>query len=382
MACPVGTAASKREKKSKPVMISLKNRGAKMFEGLFSKTYYHNTILEWSIALALIVVTVVFAKMIYVGAGSFVKKVTKKTKNEFDDLLVDMLEEPMVFAIIILGVWYSLQTLNMTEAAESIIGRAYYILIIFDVAWLLSRLMDAVVKKYVQPFVSKTEGKLDDQLLPLLRKGIKLSIWVVAILVALNNAGYNVSALLASLGIGGLAFALAAKDTIANLFGSFTIFIDKPFEVGDRIVVQGYDGIVAEVGLRSTRLQTLNGRMVTLANSEVADSAIENISSEPNRKITMDLGLTYDTDETRMQRAMEILQEIAAENEALEENVVTAFTAFNDFALNIRFIYYIKKGESVFGNQTKINLEILKRFNAEKLEFAFPTQTVYANLNG
>jgi MscS family membrane protein len=363
-------------------MISLKNRGAKMFEELFSKTYYQNTILEWSIALALIVVTVVFAKMIYVGAGSFVKKVTKKTKNEFDDLLVDMLEEPMVFAIIILGVWYSLQTLNMTEVAESILGRAYYILIIFDVAWLLSRLMDAVVKKYVQPFVSKTEGKLDDQLLPLLRKGIKLSIWVVAILVALNNAGYNVSALLASLGIGGLAFALAAKDTIANLFGSFTIFIDKPFEVGDRIVVQGYDGIVAEVGLRSTRLQTLNGRMVTLANSEVADSAIENISSEPSRKITMDLGLTYDTDETRMQRAMEILQEIAAENEALEENVVTAFTAFNDFALNIRFIYYIKKGESVFGNQTKINLEILKRFNAEKLEFAFPTQTVYANLNG
>ncbi|OQX57585.1 MAG: hypothetical protein B5M52_07065, partial [Helicobacteraceae bacterium 4484_230] len=238
-----------------------------MFEGLFSKTYYHNTILEWIIALALIVATVVFAKMIYIGAGSFVKKLTKKTKNEFDDLLVDMLEEPMVFAIIILGVWYSLQTLNMTAAAESVLGRAYYILIIFDVAWLVSRLMDAVVKKYVQPFVSKTEGKLDDQLLPLLRKGIKLSIWVVAILVALNNAGYNVSALLASLGIGGLAFALAAKDTIANLFGSFTIFIDKPFEVGDRIVVQGYDGIVVEVGLRSTRLRTLNGRMVTLANS-------------------------------------------------------------------------------------------------------------------
>ncbi len=349
-----------------------------MFEGLFSKAYYNNTILEWTIALVLIVATVIFAKIIYLAVGSFLKKLTKKTKNEFDDLLVDMLEEPMVFALIILGVWYSLQTLNLSAAAEEIIGRAYYILIIFDAAWMLSRLMDAVVKKYIRPFVSKTDSKLDDQLLPLLRKGIKVSIWVIAILVALNNAGYNVGALLASLGIGGLAFALAAKDTIANLFGSFTIFIDKPFEVGDRIMVQGYDGIVAEVGLRSTRLRTLNGRTVTLANSEVADSAIENVTSEPSRKMTLDLGLTYDTDEVQMERAMQILQEIAAENSALEANAVTAFTAFNDFALNIRFIYYIKKGESVFGNQTKINLEILKRFNAEKLEFAFPTQTIYA----
>ncbi len=349
-----------------------------MFEGLFSRTYYNNTILEWTIALVLIVATVIFAKIIYLLAGSFFKKLTKKTKNEFDDLLVDMLEEPMVFAIIILGAWYALQTLNLTPTAESIIGRAYYILIIFDVAWLLSRLMDAVVEKYVRPFVSKTDSKLDDQLLPLLRKGIKVSIWVIAILVALNNAGYNVGALLASLGIGGLAFALASKDTIANLFGSFTIFVDKPFEVGERIKVNGFDGIVEEVGLRSTRLRTLNGRIVTLANATVADSAIENITSEPSRKITLDLGLTYNTDEIQMQRAMQILQEIAAENSALEKNVVTAFTAFNDFALNIRFIYYVKKGESVFGNQTWMNLEILKRFNAEKLEFAFPTQTIYA----
>jgi len=349
-----------------------------MFEGLFSKAYYNNTIFEWVIALLLIIATIVFAKMLYLVAGSFLKKLTKKTKNEFDDLLVDMLEEPMVFALIILGVWYALQTLNLTTMAESIISRAYYILIIFDAAWLLSRLMDAVVKKYIRPFVSQTDSKLDDQLLPLLRKGIKVSIWIVAILVALNNAGYNVGALLASLGIGGLAFALAAKDTIANLFGSFTIFIDKPFEVGDRIIVQGYDGIVSEVDIRSTRLRTLNGPLITLANSEVADSAIENVTSEPSRKMTLDLGLTYDTDEVQMERAMQILQEIAAQNSSPEKNAVTAFTAFNDFALNIRFIYYIKKGESVFGNQTKINLEILKRFNAEKLEFAFPTQTIYA----
>jgi MscS family membrane protein len=213
--------------------------------------------------------------------------------------------------------------------------------------------------------------------LPIIRKGLKLSIWIIAIIVALDNAGYDVKAVLASLGIGGLALALAAKDTLANLFGSFTIFVDKPFIVGDRIKVKGYDGFVREVGIRSTRLQTLDGRMVTIPNQFVADESIVNVSSEPSRKITMDLGLTYDTTPDAMEKAMAILQEIAQNNENVEPNVVTAFTEFKDASLNIRFIYYIKKGASVFGTQNAINLQILRRFNEEGLEFAYPTQTIY-----
>ncbi|HEC07676.1 MAG TPA: mechanosensitive ion channel, partial [Thiolapillus brandeum] len=146
---------------------------------------------------------------------------------------------------------------------------------------------------------------------------------------------------------------------------------------GERVLLSGHDGFVREIGVRSTRLETLNGRMVTLPNSQVANECIENISSEPSRKMTLDLGLTYDTSHERMQQAMDILRDIAADNENLEERVVTAFTAFNDFALNIRFIYYIRKGQSVFGVQTQINLEILRCFNEAGLEFAFPTQTIY-----
>ena len=350
-----------------------------MFEGLFSKAFYGNSILEWSIALGLIITSVVIAKFIYILIGGSIKKLTKKTKNEFDDLVVDMIEEPFVFALIILGIWYSLQTLNLHPMAEALIGKAYYVLIIFNIAWAVTRLMDAIIEKYILPLVSDSESKLDDQLMPVIRKGIKVSIWIVAILVALNNAGYNVGAVLASLGIGGLAFALAAKDTIANLFGSFTIFVDKPFQIGERIIVQGYDGFVEEIGLRSTRLRTLNGRVVTLANAEVADSSIENITSEPSRKITLHLGLTYDTDETQIEHTMELLKGIAQANENILDNYSVAFTAFNDFALNVRFIYYIQKGSSIGDVQTAVNLQILKQFNAAKLEFAFPTQTIYTN---
>ena len=348
-----------------------------MFQDILTKTYYGNTIGTYMLSFLLIIASVVLARVAYWAIGHVVKRLTRRTKNRLDDILVDMLEEPVVFAIVIIGIWFSLKLLHTSETAQTVISTAYYILIVFDVAWFLSRVLDALIQRYVVPLVQQSESKLDDQLLPIIHKGLKIALWVMALLIALNNAGYNVGAVLASLGIGGIAFAMAAKDTIANLFGSFTIFVDKPFTVGDRVLLNGYDGFVREIGVRSTRLETLNGRMVTLPNSQVANECIENISSEPSRKITMDLGLTYDTSHEDMQKAMDILQQIIAENERTEEKVVTAFTAFNDFALNIRFIYYIKKGQSVFGVQTEVNLEILRRFNEAGLEFAFPTQTIY-----
>ena len=348
-----------------------------MFEDILTKTYYGNTIGAYMLAFLLIIASVVLARVAYWVIGHVVKRFTRKTKNRMDDILVDMLEEPVVFAIVIIGIWFSLELLHTSDTAQTVIATAYYILIVFDVAWFISRILDALIRRYIEPMVMHSKSKLDDQLLPIIQKGMKIALWVMALLIALNNAGYNVGAVLASLGIGGIAFAMAAKDTIANLFGSFTIFVDKPFTVGERVLLSGHDGFVREIGVRSTRLETLNGRMVTLPNSQVANECIENISSEPSRKMTLDLGLTYDTSHERMQQAMDILRDIAADNENLEERVVTAFTAFNDFALNIRFIYYIRKGQSVFGVQTQINLEILRRFNEAGLEFAFPTQTIY-----
>jgi len=185
-------------------------------------------------------------------------------------------------------------------------------------------------------------------------------------------------ALIAGLGIGGLALAMAAKDTVANVFGGFTIFTDRPFVMGDRIVISGFDGTVSEIGIRSTRLKTLAGREVSIPNSRFADSPVENISREPNRKMSLSLGLTYDTPPDRIQRAMDILVEIVeAQGEATEEKVIVGFNSFGDFALGVMVIYYITKGADIMGVQTSVNMAILERFNAEKLEFAFPTQTIH-----
>ena len=167
---------------------------------------------------------------------------------------------------------------------------------------------------------------------------------------------------------------------MANFFGGIMIFADKPFTVGDRIKIGGIDGTVAEIGIRSTRITTLEGRTVTLPNSMFTGDAVENVTKEPSRKVVLNLGLTYDMSPEQIEEAMEIIRVIVKERQAaknIEEDFALGFNSFGDFSLGILFIYYITKDEDILGVQTEVNLQVLKRFNAAGLEMAFPTQTVY-----
>jgi MscS family membrane protein len=233
---------------------------------------------------------------------------------------------------------------------------------VLAIGWLVARLLDALLSEFVKPLTAKTETDLDDQLMPILRKSMKIIVLGLTVVIALNNVGYDVAALLAGLGIGGLAMAMAAKDTVSNVFGGVTIFTDQPFTINDRIRASGFDGTVEEIGVRSTRIRTLDGTLVTIPNSSFAESAVENVSAEPSRKVKVNLGLTYDTTPEQMQEAMTILADIADGNDGLLEN---------------RTISFNKKGAAIMDVQTEINMEILSRFNARGLEFAFPTQTIY-----
>ncbi len=344
---------------------------------LLDKTFYGNTILEWAIAMSIVLGSVIAGKIFYWFCSNVIKKLTAKTRSNLDDLIVDMVEEPVVVALTVAGILVGLDTLTLSERAVGIIGGLRQFVIIMCITWLVARLIEAVFTELIAPIADKSDTDLDDQLLPLVRKGSKLIVWSLGTIVALNNAGYNVGALVAGLGIGGLALAMAAKDTVSNIFGGFTVFTDRPFVINDRVRVSGYDGIIQEVGIRSTRLKTLAGPIVTIPNSTFSESAVENVSLEPSRKVSVDLGLTYDTDSAGMQRAMEILKEIVADTDGLEETVLTGFDSFGDSAMVVKFIYYIKTGSDIMGTKTTINMKILERFAEAKLDFAFPTKTIY-----
>jgi len=347
----------------------------------FEQEFYSNTVGNWAISLAIIIGVLVATKSLYWVLGSIVKRITRKTKTKIDDIIVDMIEEPVVLGVTIIGVWFSLSRLNFTDEVYGWIDKFYWLMIALTITWLLARLIDAIIKEYIVPIAQKTEGDFDDQVIPIIRKALRATIWILGVIIALNNAGYDVNALLAGLGIGGLALAMAAKDTVANIFGGITIFTDKPFKINDRVKINGFDGTITEIGVRSTRLKTLENRIVTIPNSKFTDGMVENVSSEPHRKVVLKLGLTYDTSAQKVQNGMKALQAIVNESDLVEENSVISFTEFGDFALGILFIYYIKKEADIMQTQTHVNMEIKNRFEALEIDMAFPTQTVYTISN-
>jgi len=347
--------------------------------------YYHNTVLEWLIALGIILGGVIVAKILYWFTSTVIKKITAKTKTKLDDLLIDKLEKPVIFIVIIAAYYWAISYLNFPtglggdiKGMEKFLFKLSTFAIVIDITWMVSRTLDAVVEEYVVPLTEKSESDFDDQVLPIMRKGIRAVIWIMGIIIGMDNLGIDITAMIAGLGIGGLALALAAQDMVKNIFGGIMIFLDKPFKIGERIQINGFDGTVEEVGLRSTRVRTLEGRLLIINNSTFSENTVINVTAEHTRKVVLNLGMTYDTTPEQMQQSMDILKQIIVEHEILDiEETSIGFNAFGDFALGILFIYRIKKEADILGTQTDINLEILKKFNDEGLEFAFPTQTVF-----
>lgn len=348
-------------------------------EGILEATFYGNTILEWLTALAIVVAALLVGKAVYWVFQNIARRLTAKTETRLDDIILDMIEEPIVVILTVFGFGIAFSTLTFESAKVSeFIGNAMTAAIILSVAWLFARLVDSLIQEYLVPLADKTETDLDDQLLPILRKGAKWTIWAVGIIVALQNAGYDPGALLAGLGVGGLALAIAAQDTVGNIFGGATIFADRPFVMGDRVRIKGYDGVIRDVGIRSSRLETRDGAMVTIPNRIFTGEPVENVTTgTAGRRVVTNLGLVYSTTPEQIEKGIEILHEIAAQTDGVAENPNISFSSFGDSALVIRFAYFVLPEASFRGVQSAVNFAILKRFGAEGLEAAYPTRTLY-----
>ncbi|MFP4106868.1 MAG: mechanosensitive ion channel family protein [Phycisphaerae bacterium] len=248
--------------------------------------------------------------------------------------------------------------------------------------WFIFKLVD-LVEYFLQKWTSKTDTLLDDQLVPLLRKSLRVFVVIVTVLfIAQNIFRWDIGALIAGLGLGGLAFALAAKDMLANLFGSVTIFADRPFQMGERIQVVGKDGIVEEVGFRSTRIRTLDGNLVIVPNSIIANEAIENISRRPFIKKVMNVTVTYDTPPQKVQEGVDIIKELLDERrDSFHPDFPSRvyFSDYNDASLNIVIYMYFAPPDwwEYLAFCHDFNMALLERYNAAGIEFAFPTQTLY-----
>ncbi len=346
---------------------------------MLEQTFYGNTLRDWVISFAIIIGALILNKVIVLLNKHVIQRITNKTNNRLDDILFKMLEAPVLLGIALFAIWVAAKRLNLGEPVENIIAKSYKILTVINITWFAARLVNALIEEYWVPKADNGTSKLlDTHLISILRRTILTVIWALGSVMALNNIGVNVGALLGTLGIGGLAFALAAQDTIKNIFGGITIFTDRPFRIGDRIKVDKFEGFVEDIGIRSTRIRTLEKRLVTIPNFKMVDAPIENVTEEPMRRVLMKLGLTYNTTPDKMNEAMAILKDMPNRvKEVYEKDVTVAFTDFTDFSLAITFVYFIQKKADPMEATSLVNTEILQAFNAAGLQFAYPTQTVY-----
>ena len=343
---------------------------------ILDEVIFGNSVLRYLIAATIIGVSLMLGKTLYYLSKTIGRKIVGKTKSRYDDIILDIIEEPIVMLLFTLGIYIAALTLKMSEGMFSFITNAIEIAITIAIAWFILRFVDNLIEHFIVPLTSGTESDLDDHLVPILRKLSKTVVIVLSALIIISNFGYNISSVLAGLGIGGLAFALAAKDMLANLFGGVSILTDKPFKIGDRVRVDEIDGYVREIGLRSTRIETLDGTQMIVPNAKIADSVVENVSAEKARKTKMTLGLTYDTSNKKIEQAVEIVREIIKKNEHTEDDSRVYFTGFGDFSLNVLVIYWIKNLDEILPARHAINMEIKKQFEKAKIDFAFPTQTI------
>jgi len=346
----------------------------------------------WRFVLMLLVLLAVLAigRIVQYAIETCEQRTKQKKGTTVSTLFLSCLSKPVYVAIFALGLFVCKLCLHFsdTDGIRLAVGSAWVrvakTVAAVAVAYGLYKLVD-VAEYYLGRIVSKTETKLDDMLIPVVRKALRITIAVIAILFIAESVlgAEQIKTVLLSAGVGGIAIALAAKDTVSNFFGSITIFADRPFQIDELVRIDGHLGPVEEVGFRSTRIRTLNGHQVTIPNSVIASSIIENLGKRPFIRRTANITITYDSGHDKTRRAIEIIKQILSEvpevNSEPDKPPRVYFSEFNDCSLNIYVSYWVKPPDYWLYHQVndKINFEILKRFDAEGIEFAFPTQTLY-----
>jgi MscS family membrane protein len=306
----------------------------------------------------------------------------------FKHLLLTALAKPLSLFIWAYGIYGALspmfihfQTPVGANLVHLVAQKAADIAGAFAILWFIYRLVD-VIDARMKRWAASTESTIDDIVAPLIGKTLRVFIIAIGgIIIIQNLSGVKIGPLLASLGIGGLAVALAARDSIANFFGTLTILFDKPFQVGERIVIDNYDGFVESVGFRSSRIRTLTGHLVSMPNEKIVNSALENIGRRPHIRWLTNIGITYDTPPEKAERAVQIIREILENHEGMKEDFPPRvyFNGFNDWSLNILVIawYHPPNYWDYQAWLQKTCLQIMQRFEAEGIDFAFPTKTIH-----
>lgn len=346
--------------------------------GWLQGSFLDNPLWQYVAAIIYVILAFYAARVIDYLVQVKLRKLVEKTETEVDDLLLDMAHGPVKVISFVVLLHVGLRVFAWPEWAETFISTGLKIVVACSLTYLMLKLVDLGIEVWQKRMIASGEAILDMHLFPVIRKSAKVFVVIVAFLVTSQNLGMNVTGLLASLSIGGLAVGLAAQDTLSNLFGAVALFTDKPFRIGDVVQFEKIDGTVEAIGMRSTRIRNFDGHLVVIPNRTMANASLTNVSKRPNIKTVMNIGLPYDTPAEGIERAMKIIEEVYRPH-PMTFDLIVSFNKFESSALNIQVLHWWGGTDHkvYLAKFQLLNLELKRRFDAAGITFAFPTQTVH-----
>lgn len=331
-------------------------------------------------ALIILAVLTVAFKIFQVIILKKLSKISKRTPTDIDDFLISLVKDVKPPFYFFISLYVSLRFLALSGIVEKIINAVFIIIITYQAILILQRAIDYATRKVITKRSGGKGEEKDKEAINSISKIFKISLWTVGALLVLSNLGVNVTSVVAGLGIGGIAIALAAQNILGDVFASFSIFIDKPFEIGDYIVVGKESGIVQKIGIKTTRFKTLQGEELIVPNKDLTDARIQNFKRMEKRRIVFTLGVVYGTDAEKLEKIPAMVEDIISQID-LADFSRAHFNKYGDFSLDYEIVYFVDSSEyeKYMDIQQKVNLAIYKKFAEEKIEFAYPTQTVLLN---
>jgi small-conductance mechanosensitive channel len=339
------------------------------------QVYFNNTVQDYLISLGIIVFGMLILRVFRNLLLHRLKKWSAKTQTKVDDFAIEGVEKFGLPVLNLVLMYYSIQYLELSPKIQKLVDTAIAVVVTYFIARIVLRIVNASLESYV-----RRQENGEEKIKQL--KGIAIVInivgWILAGVFLFDNLGYNVTAIVTGLGIGGIAIALAAQTILGDLFNYFVIFFDRPFEVGDFIVVDDKKGTVEYIGLKTTRVNSLTGEQMVFSNSDLTNSRIHNFKRLQRRRIVFSVGVTYQTKSGQLKKIPTIIRSII-EQQSLATFDRSHFSGYGDFSLNFETVYFAETAEynQHMDIQQNIFLQIFEAFATEGIEFAYPTQTVY-----
>ena len=357
------------------MVLRMNTSGKNNLKEILNVTFMGNSVQEYAVAIGIIIAAVIVIQIIK-------RKVILKTKESAQDsgkhqeLFIKAVNR-LLIPFLYLGSFYiAIKTLSFGVKADS------YIKIIYEIiaAWYGIRFIVALVNFSISKFVEKTRNEEDSKRIKPLFAFLNFVIWVIGLLFLLDNLGFQVSTIIAGLGISGIAVALAAQAILGDLFSYFVIFFDKPFEIGDFIVFDDKKGTVEKIGVKSTKVRSLSGELIVVSNSNLTNVRLHNFKQLEKRRVVFTIGVSYQTKPEQLKYISQKMKEIIDNYELVEFNRCHFFN-FGDFSLNFETVYFVLTDDynTYMNIQQDINLKIFEDFAQKRIEFAYPTQTLYVN---